>query len=235
MKRLMRTFARLYPAAWRRRYGDEFEALLEDSGATWRGALDVLRGALMMHMNTRSSIKIVVLATLIGLLLGVSASFLVPAGYSSGVAVLITVATGGNAGRRVNRLMQLAFDKDQSVQALRQEIRIERRRSMPASDPQWFPGGTTTEFSVEIRHIDLSLAEKAARTLVTELVEGNLRLAERDHAAGLEDPTRIVVPQPPSLRPDRLLRRVMPASGALAGFLLGLLIGARPRHGGQTA
>jgi hypothetical protein len=179
MKRLMLTFARLYPGSWRRRYGDEFETLLEDSGATWRGALDVLRGALMMHMNTRSSIKTVVLATLIGLLLGAAGSFLVPVGYTSGVAFLVTVPNGGNAGQRVNRLMQLAFDKDQSVQALRQDIRIERRRSMPASDPQWFPGGTTTEFSVEIRHVDRPLAEKAARTLVTDLVAGNLRVAEQ--------------------------------------------------------
>jgi hypothetical protein len=234
MKHLIRTFARLYPGAWRRRYGDEFEALLEDSGATWRGALDVLRGALMMHLNTRSSIKIVVLATFIGLLVGAAASFLSPAGYSAGVAFLITVPKGGNAGQRMNTLLQFAFDKDQSVQALRQGIRIERRRSIPASDPQWFPGGTTTEFSVEVRHVDRSLAGKAARALVTEIVEGNLRLAERDHAAGY--PTRIAVLQPPSVVPARLpLRRLLPASGALAGFLLGLLIAARPRHGGQTA
>lgn len=181
-----------------------------------------------MHLNTRSSIKIVVLATLIGLLIGAAASFLSPAGYSAGVAFLITVPKGGNAGQCINTLMQLAFDKDQSVQALRQGIRIERRRSIPASDSQWFPGGTTTEFSVEVRHVDRLLAEKAARTLVTEIVEGNLRLAERS--------ARIAVLQPPSLKPARLLlRRFLPACGALAGFLLGLLIAARPRHGGQTA
>jgi hypothetical protein len=116
---------------------------------------------------------------------------------------------------------------------LRQGIRTERRRSMPASDPQWFPGGTTTEFSVEVRHVDRSLAERAARTLVTEMVEGNLRLTERGLAGY---PTRIAVLQLPSLMPARLpLRRFLPASGALAGFLLGLLIAVRPRHGGQTA
>jgi hypothetical protein len=134
----------------------------------------------------------------------------------------------------MNTLIQLAFDKDQSVQALRQGIRIERRLSIPASDPQLFPDGTTTEFSVEIRHVDRSLAEKAARTLVNEIVEGNLRLAERDHAARYL--TRVAVLKPPSLMPARLLlRRFMPASGALAGLLLGLLIAARPRHGGHPA
>ena len=226
MKRLMRAFARLYPGAWRRRYGDEFEAMLEDSGATWRGALDVLRGALMMHLNTRSSMQIVALATLIGLLVGAAASFLAPAGYSAGIAFLVTVPKGGNASQRMNTLLQLAFDKDQSVQALRRDIRIERRRSIPASDPQWFPGGATTEFSLEIRHVDRSLAEIAARSLVREIVEGNLRLAERDHAPGY--PTRIAV-LPPGLTPARLqLWRFMPACGALAGLLLGWLIAARP-------
>jgi hypothetical protein len=234
MKRLILTLARLYPRSWRRRYGDEFEALLEDSGATWRGVLDVLRGALMMHMNTRSSIKTVVLATLIGLLLGAATSFLIPVRYSSAVAFLVTVPNGGNADQRLNRLMQFASDNDQSVQALHQNIKIERLRSMPASDPQWFPGGTTTEFSVEIRHVDRPLAEKATRTLATDLVEGGLRLAERDHAAGLGDPTRLQVVQPVSVRPDNSLRRFIAASGVLAGFLIGLFIIARPSPGGQT-
>lgn len=186
-----------------------------------------------MHLNTRSSIKIVVLATFIGLLVGAAASFLAPAGYSAIAAFLLTVPKGGNADQRMNTLMQLAFDQDQSVQALRQGIQIERRRSIPASDPGLFPGGTTTEFSLEVRHVDRSLAEKATRTLVTEIVEGNLRLAELGQGAGY--PMRIAVLKPPILMPAHLLlRRFMPAFGALAGLLLGLLVAARPRHGGQT-
>jgi hypothetical protein len=65
-------------------------------------------------------------------------------------------------------------------------------------------------------------------------VEGKLRLAERDHATG--DRTQLAAAGSPTLMPAHLLLwRLMPASGALAGFLLGLLIAARPRHGGQTA
>ena len=40
---------RLYPAAWRERYGDEMEALLGDLGAAPR--LDLLRGALDAHLH----------------------------------------------------------------------------------------------------------------------------------------------------------------------------------------
>lgn len=42
----MRALIRLYPRAWRERYGDEFEAFLEDSGGGPATAADVVRGAL---------------------------------------------------------------------------------------------------------------------------------------------------------------------------------------------
>jgi hypothetical protein len=233
MKYLMRTFASWYPAAWRRRYGEELEALLEDSGATWRGAWDVLRGALMMHLNTRSSVKTVAVATLIGLLFGAGACFLAPSGYSAEVAFQLTVPKGGNAGQRMNALMQSAFDKDQSLQALRPGIRIQPLRRVPASNSQWFPGGDSTDFSVEVRHTDRSLAEKAARTLVTEIVEANLGLFARDHAGYA---TRIMVLHAPTAPPFRFpIGRFLPPAGALAGLLLGLLIAARPRPGSQSA
>jgi hypothetical protein len=52
MRRWIRLIAWLYPARWRRRYGAEFDALLEDATPTWRNAVDVGWGALEMHMNT---------------------------------------------------------------------------------------------------------------------------------------------------------------------------------------
>ena len=42
----------LYPRAWRRRYGDEFEALLEQRALTPAAALDVIRGAVDAHRMT---------------------------------------------------------------------------------------------------------------------------------------------------------------------------------------
>jgi hypothetical protein len=44
--------ARLYPAWWRRRYGAEYDALLEEIRPGWRDLLSVLTGALMMQMRT---------------------------------------------------------------------------------------------------------------------------------------------------------------------------------------
>lgn len=47
----MRLLLRLYPAAWRARYGEEFTALLEDQPLTPRIALDTLLGALDAHLT----------------------------------------------------------------------------------------------------------------------------------------------------------------------------------------
>lgn len=52
----MRALLRLYPGAWRSRYGDEMEALLEQRPPGRRERLDLVRGALdaWLHPATRS-------------------------------------------------------------------------------------------------------------------------------------------------------------------------------------
>ena len=52
MKTLMGWAVRLYPAAWRERYGAEFEALLEDVGPSGGDLWNVVRGAMAMQMTT---------------------------------------------------------------------------------------------------------------------------------------------------------------------------------------
>ena len=43
--RLARALLRLYPRAWRQRYGDEFLALIADGGLSWREVVDVIGAA----------------------------------------------------------------------------------------------------------------------------------------------------------------------------------------------
>ena len=47
----MSRLVRLYPQAWRDRYGDEFAALLEERPPTAGDVLDTLRGALDAHLH----------------------------------------------------------------------------------------------------------------------------------------------------------------------------------------
>jgi len=51
MKRLIRLAAKLYPGPWRDRYGEEFEALLDDAGVNGRIAFNVLTGAALMQVQ----------------------------------------------------------------------------------------------------------------------------------------------------------------------------------------
>jgi hypothetical protein len=59
MKRLARWLARLYPRQWRARYGEEFEALLEDATLGWRDCFGVVLSALEIRMETTNFPRIV--------------------------------------------------------------------------------------------------------------------------------------------------------------------------------
>jgi hypothetical protein len=47
----MKRILRLYPSAWRRRYGDELSDLLEEVPSTPATTVDLLRGAATLHMR----------------------------------------------------------------------------------------------------------------------------------------------------------------------------------------
>jgi hypothetical protein len=51
MRRWILLAANLYPRAWRERYGEEFQALLEDVNPGWRELADVMGGALKMQIT----------------------------------------------------------------------------------------------------------------------------------------------------------------------------------------
>jgi hypothetical protein len=47
----MKRIVRLYPSAWRRRYGEELSDLLEELPSTPASTIDLLRGAVTLHMR----------------------------------------------------------------------------------------------------------------------------------------------------------------------------------------
>ena len=56
-RRLAKAALALYPVAFRRRYGDEMLALVEDSPSSSRTAFDLLRGALVAHARPPAGIS----------------------------------------------------------------------------------------------------------------------------------------------------------------------------------
>jgi hypothetical protein len=55
--RLARLVLALYPLAYRRRYGEEMEALIEDAGASPAAIADLLRGALRAHLRPEPGVE----------------------------------------------------------------------------------------------------------------------------------------------------------------------------------
>jgi len=84
MRRWIRLAASLYPQGWRERYGEEFEALLEDVDLGWREFADVLWEAFKMQMSTATSyLKIACAMAVAGAIVATVASFGVPRQYVS--------------------------------------------------------------------------------------------------------------------------------------------------------
>jgi hypothetical protein len=107
MIRVTRFLARLYPSSWRKRYGAEFDALLEDATLKPRDAFDILWGAFRMQLTTWTFGRITLACALIGVLASVAISFTWPAHYVSEAKIKITpqqVPESGNPAA-INQLM----------------------------------------------------------------------------------------------------------------------------------
>ena len=87
MGRMARCAARLYPKWWRDRYGDEFEALLDDVRPGVRGAVNIAKEALAMQMTILSAKRILVVGSAIGLISGAVSGLMLKPQYAS-IAVL---------------------------------------------------------------------------------------------------------------------------------------------------
>ena len=110
MKRVLRFLIYLYPACWRRRYGRELEALLEDSGSRWRDVWDLFRGAMEMQMSKWTFAAIVVACGIAGLALTGALAFAMPYQYRSTAILKVETSGGGPADPElVARVAEMAF------------------------------------------------------------------------------------------------------------------------------
>jgi hypothetical protein len=96
MRRWILRAARLYPRDWRARYGEEFEALVDEATADWRQLLNVSRTALTMQFSRRvGALKTIAALSLAGGLLALAASYSVPPRYVSSATFRITPVIEG--------------------------------------------------------------------------------------------------------------------------------------------
>ena len=244
----MRFAAGLYPAAWRARYGEEFEALLEDVGPVWRDVWNVLGGALKMQIVTWSFWKLVPALGMAGAIAAGVAAFTMRTEYlSSGVMrvtpMVVTEAPGEGAdlamAQRVENLRLETLSRTSLAKIIAEEnlypavienATIEDAVARMQRDVMIAPfavaGGRSTAFRLAFRYPDPSQAQRVTRKLMSQIVDANVTTAR-------ESPTPTTVEvldfasQASPIWPNR---PVMIGVGLAAGLLLGLIaVGVRRR------
>jgi uncharacterized protein involved in exopolysaccharide biosynthesis len=198
MKRLARSLIGLYPASWRARYGDEFEALIEDSPPGIRGILDLMKGAIKMRLTVPSFPKLALLLSIAGLLAGLGVSFVVAPRYVSR-STLMLIATPGSPESDVRPVaieLQQENLRRTSLSAVIHDPRLnlypEERAKRPLEDvieqmrdqdiriTIAAPGSTAMTISFAYR--DPQKARNTVQVLVTKLIDANLvRQRERSY------------------------------------------------------
>lgn len=127
MRRWIASAAALYPWGWRKRYGEEFDALLEDLNPGWREFADVLRGALQMQMtNATTYLKLIGGLALAGAIVATAVSFRVPRIYESTAVIRITEARNPQGGSQDGLQEQVSRQLNQSEQEILSRTNLER-------------------------------------------------------------------------------------------------------------
>jgi hypothetical protein len=121
MKRLARVATRLYPRAWRRRYGREFDVLLDDVDIGWTDLAGILFEATAMQLKVHG----LTLAgwTVAGALVGVAISLCIPPRYDSSAIVRLSLTDADTQSTSADRWANLdavffAALSDASMEAL---------------------------------------------------------------------------------------------------------------------
>lgn len=122
---------RLYPRSWRERYGQEFEALLDDMPSSMRTTFDILKGALRMHLSASGPIRFLVIAAILGTTAGVLPSFLLEKNYASDISIRVFKAPNTRetspkaAGDYVKKVLDTALN-NASLERVVQSLGVRR-------------------------------------------------------------------------------------------------------------
>ena len=136
MRRWTRLAAKLYPAAWRARYGAEFEALLEEAGSGWRVLGDVLKGAFDMQFSSWGFGRITAITGAAGLAVAALVGWLTPNLYISNAVVSVSPNGDGQKVAENLRHAQAAALSDDSLASMIQQFNLypNERKTQPMAD-----------------------------------------------------------------------------------------------------
>jgi capsular polysaccharide biosynthesis protein len=234
MRPLIRFLAKLYPPSWRRRYGAEFDALLEDVEPNAKTALNLISGATFMQIRSWNVGTILIAAGLVGVLVGLGVTLTIPKRYQSQSTISITGPITQETRDAINSIANNVLSRDSLTRVvLVLGLYRGERASMPIDDVleemkrsiAIAPAGTGTRnggvFAIRFVYPDPALAQKATQSITSRFIEANLQQAENLHqGAG----SMMEVLDPASL-PQRPVDP-RPSRNAFMGLGLGLTIGA---------
>jgi uncharacterized protein involved in exopolysaccharide biosynthesis len=258
MRRWIRLIGRLYPAHWRRRYGAEFDALLEDASPTWRNAVDVGWNALEMHMNAWSFPKLAVVCGLAGAISAAALAVRMPDKYIS--EAVLTVSGDEQSTRFFrDRVIQRAFSRNSLSELIQEDdIYATDRQRMPLDDviermrhdititAANSATGDPKNFAFVMRYVyrDPVRAQRTTYELASRIVEANLVEAMRankseSNAERRSTGTRLQIIVPPSLprkpaKPNRFLITILGVGAGLALAVLAAVAMRLSRAPAQT-
>jgi hypothetical protein len=233
MKRTIKLLAWLYPSSWRKRYGAEFEALLEDTKPSFRDSLDIFWGALKMQLTTWTLAKIVVVFSIFGVLVAVGISLVLPKDY---VLQSTIIAEAGDASSLLTAkrlIQQSAFDRQslasiieqcdlypQDRGRISQDALVDRmsrhiRVISPLVDSA--RNGSTAIFNLQFDYPDAEGAQRVNAKLISLVMAGNLYARSNSIFRVLDPPPLVRMPTRPGF-----VR--IAGLGLLAGLLVGLLL-----------
>lgn len=110
--------ARLYPRAWRERYGEEFAATIEDlpeGRARWTTVGDILRGALFMRVR-RGVTWMAVMGGLAGLVIAAGVGLEIPDRYVTGAVVRVGAEVADDA---LTALVERTLEREELERVIR--------------------------------------------------------------------------------------------------------------------
>ena len=213
MKRLLLAAARLYPRDWRDRYGEEFDALLDDLAPRWRDVVDITAGALVMHMSRLALVPLALAVA--GGLTGAAASFATAPVYASSSLVHVQTPPGGTGGAATGTHVQATIET-----ALAGTTVDRKAIAVTVREP-----GTSGPMLLEVTGSASSAraAQQATERVVASIIEANLTAAEREPRDGRSSGVLFRIVEAATL-PGAPQRET--AGYAATGLVLGAVAGA---------
>jgi hypothetical protein len=256
MKRFLKFLARLYPSDWRKRYGVEYEALLDEGTPRARDVFDVLWQALKLQVTSWSFVKIVLPSAIGGALVAAAISLAVPPQYVSQAVILVTAGDGvrGPKGNTVApgaadaslRDLKGPFLNDASLAPIIQKLDLypRERARMSQGDVinqmrrdvdirSVMKGPSQSAFALQFSYPDPHVAQQVNTELVSKIVALHLRarMNRSSTPPARHETLRVEHTASLPLGPSSPKRGVFGAGGLFAGIAGGLMFAAvRRRH-----